>query len=313
MIRYSENIPELLFSLNLKLVISSYHANKIIFINASSNEKLNLKYLTIKKPMGISISLEKLIVGIKDNIVEYKNIADENSKNIKYIQTIKYFTNDIDVHDVMPYYDDIVVVNTKNSCLTTINKKNEQNTLWKPFFINEIKPYDFCHLNGICNEDNKILYATALSATSNFEGWRLNVNGGVLLDVDNNNIILSNLSMPHSPRLFNNNLYLLLSATGEVIKVDILNSKYSIIFKTDNFIRGLSIYAGYAFIGISKQRRKKSTFKELSIAKKTKFSGIFIIELLSGKYLGKIEFIKEIEEIYDIKIFNTSKNIIFAR
>ena len=46
-----------------------------------------------------------------------------------------------------------------------------------------------------------------------------------------NKIVAKDLPMPHSPRIFNNELYVLLSATGELAKINTIDGSYEIIIK----------------------------------------------------------------------------------
>ena len=131
-------------------------------------------------------------------------------------------------------------------------------------------------------------YATALGTSNTPQGWRNNiVSGGVLMDVEHNNTVLEGLAMPHSPRWYNNELYLLLSASGEFVKVNADTSSYGVIKKFDGFCRGLSIYNDYAFIGFSKLRKNSSTFAKLPFSDKATTAGIKIIHLPTQALVGE--------------------------
>jgi len=58
------------------------------------------------------------------------------------------------------------------------------------------------------------------------------------MDITTNKVLYESLAMPHSPRVYQKELYLLLYATEELLKVD------TTIAKIDCFIRGLSFYRG---------------------------------------------------------------------
>ena len=89
--------------------------------------------------------------------------------------------------------------------------------LWQPPFISKLVPEDRCHLNGLAMVEGKPGYMTACSATDTAAGWRnCRSDGGVVIDVKQNEIIATGLSMPHSPRWYKGKLWLLNSGTGEL-------------------------------------------------------------------------------------------------
>lgn len=109
---------------------------------------------------------------------------------------------------------------------------------------------------------------TAFGKTQSKEGWRKDkLTSGILIDVPINEIVLDSLPMPHSPRIYRGEVYLLLSTGEELIKADLKTGSYQVIAKVDGFIRGLSFKDKYAFIGVSKLR-KTHTFSDLAITEK---------------------------------------------
>ena len=69
--------------------------------------------------------------------------------------------------------------------------------------------------------DRKPAYVTALGSEDIAESWRkTKVSGGILMHVDSNEIIAKGLAMPHSPRFYDGDIYVLLSATGQLAKID---------------------------------------------------------------------------------------------
>jgi len=226
-----------------------------------------------------------------------------------YLPRAKYYCGETDLHDLGFGNGGLWAVNTRFSCISTYDINYSFTPRWKPPFITELKPQDRCHLNGMALINKKPAFATALSKTNSPEGWRKDItNTGILMKVPGGDTILENLPMPHSPRIINNNLYLLLSATGEVIKVDIENKNYSVITKIDGFIRGMAEYKNYLFIGLSKVRKTSKTFSKLPVSNMADNAGIFVIDLKTNKKIGEIKYQTTVEEIYDIQIIpNTSK------
>ena len=71
-------------------------------------------------------------------------------------------------------------------------------------------------------DGKRIRYATAFAASDTAVGYRaLPIDSGVIIDVEANAVVTTGLIKPHSVRVFDDQLYVLNSAAGEVLRVDI--------------------------------------------------------------------------------------------
>jgi uncharacterized protein (TIGR03032 family) len=112
------------------------------------------------------------------------------------------------------------LVNTRFGCLCTLDAAHSFTPRWRPPFVTAYAPEDRCHLNGLAMVDGRPKYVTALGETDTVGGWRENkASGGLLMDIESNEILLRGLSMPHSPRWYNNQLYVLESGQGSLATV----------------------------------------------------------------------------------------------
>ena len=129
-----------------------------------------------------------------------------------------FVAGQLDVHDVGLLKDGrIVFVNTLFNCLATTSDRHSFTPLWKPPFISKITKEDRCHLNGLAMEDGMPRYITAVSKSDTIDGWRdRRADGGIVVDVQSGEIVITGLSMPHSPRLYRGRLWVLNSGTGEL-------------------------------------------------------------------------------------------------
>ena len=308
--RFSPQVPELLNKLNCSIALSTYQAGKIVFISPHpDNERLTTLPRTFRKPMGIAIKGDKMAISLKDEVVVFQNsrpLAEhypnkQNTYDSLWLPRTTYYTGLVDMHDLDFGDDGIYAINTSFSCICKIDGNYNFTPVWKPPFIQEVTPGDLCHLNGMVVLNGKPKYVTALGTTNTPQGWRENiVGGGVLMDVEKNEIILNGLSMPHSPKMYNNELYLLMSASGEFIKVNLETKSYETIKKFDGFCRGLSFYKDFAFVGFSKLRKNSSTFAKLSFSDKANFSGIKIIHMPTNAEVGEIIYETSVDEIYEV-------------
>ena len=309
---FSPNIPELLNALNISLVLSTYQAGKVIILSPNGDDNLVHLPRNFDNPMGIAIKGDKMAIAQKSQVTELKNNPEMAATYPKktdtydgmYLPRSSYYTGQLALHDM--YYNnegDIVAVNTLFSCLSKINNEYSYTPLWKPDFIKDYTPTDSCHLNGMAIDENSdVKYVSALGKTTGSQGWRENkMAGGILIDTQTNNIILENLSMPHSPRIYNNKIYFLNSAQGELCAVDTEKGTHETVCQLGGYARGMDKYGDYLFIGVSKLRHHSKVFGDLPIAK-TSFAGIVVVYLPYGNVVGTIKYETSVEEIYDCKV-----------
>ena len=309
---YTPSVPSLLQQLNCTIAISTYQAGKVIFLSPNANGKIIQLPRSFEKAMGIALKGDKMAIACKDEVIVLKNSKDlaihypkkNNIYDGLFMPRLTYFTGVLDVHDLDWAADDSLIgVNTAFSCIIKVDENYSFTPIWKPHFITKLASEDRCHLNGLAMENGKPKYVTAFNNGDTPKSWKDTVTtSGIVMDIDSNEIIATDIPMPHSPRMINGELYLLLSATGELVKMDVSSGKYDVITKIGGFVRGLSTVGDYAFIGLSKARSSSSTFSKLNISEKDNVSGIVVVHLPTGKEVGRVIYQSSVEEIYDVQV-----------
>ena len=310
---FTPNIPELLMKLNCSLAISTYQAGKIIFLSPKNEEQLIQLPRSFEKPMGIALheNQDKMAVACKDEVIVFANSKElaasypkkRNTYDALFMPRCSYHIGALDIHDLSWGEKGLYAVNTLFSCLISIDDQYNFTPVWTPPFISALKPEDRCHLNGMVIVDGKPKYATAFNRGNSQQSWREGVTSdGVLMDIDTGEVIVQNLRMPHSPRLFNGELFVLFSATGEIVKIFPETGTFETIARIDGFVRGMAQYQDFLFVGLSKLRQNSSTFAKLEIAKKASYSGIAVFHLPTGSFYGEIRYSASVDEIYDIQV-----------
>ncbi|MFT5858089.1 MAG: hypothetical protein ACI865_000173 [Flavobacteriaceae bacterium] len=316
---YSSHVPEILQRLNCSIAISTYQAGKVVCISAKDENSIIQLPRTFEKPMGIAKhpTKDKLAIACKDEVVVLANSPElaEFYPNAKkkydalYMPRATFHTGPLDIHD-LSYgdQDELFGVNTLFSCIVKIDDDYNFTPYWRPKFIDKLVSEDRCHLNGMAMQDGKPKFATAFGKGNTFQSWRERVTtDGLIIDVENDEIIIEGLAMPHSPRIYNGELYTLLSATGELIRINPKNNSYDVVVKLDGFVRGMDLHKDYLFIGLSKLRKNSSTFAKLDFADKANEAGIVIVHLPTGSIAGKITYQSSLDEIYDVHILADKK------
>ena len=308
---YSPNIPELLQQLNCSLAISTYQAGKVIFISPKDRDHLVQLPRQFSKPMGIALHKNKLALATMNEVIVLSNNTElartypkqPNVYDGLFLPRSTHYTGELDIHDLHWTAEGLLAVNTRFSCLSHITDDCNFTPYWKPDFITDLTPDDNCHLNGLAMEGDKPRYVTVLGKTNSPQGWRpTKGTGGCLIDVASNEILVENLPMPHSPRIYDGKVYVLLSATGELAEMDLQNKNYRVIKRLDGFVRGLDRIGDYIFIGLSKLRQTSTAFADLPIAQRSIFCGIVAMHLPTNSIAGFIKYENSVEEIYDVKV-----------
>lgn len=313
---YTSQLPELLANLNCSIALTTYQAGKLVFISPDPDkERMHTLPRNFEKPMGIAVQGNKMAIATKDSVHVFSNSKEiapyypkkPDTYDSMWLPRRTFYTGRVDLHDIAFGNDGLYAINTSFSCLCRIDDNYSFTPVWKPPFIDSLKSEDRCHLNGLVMQDGMPKYVTGLGQTNIMQGWRENItNGGFLMDVTTNEVILEGLAMPHSPRMYKGELYMLLSATGEFIKVNIQERSYEVIKKFDGFCRGLDIVDDYAFIGFSKLRKNSSTFAKLSFSDHANFAGVKVIHVPTGAEVGSITYATSVDEIYEVSVLQNT-------
>jgi uncharacterized protein (TIGR03032 family) len=298
-------------------MLTTYQTGRVIMLSSDGKDVFQL-VRSFDRPMGVSFNQEMMALALRTNITFFKNCPElaktypkkENTYDSLYYPTAQNITSYIDVHDTTFSKQGLVAVNTAYSCLVKLDGKHSFEPIWKPNFIKEFSPIDACHLNGACIDENgNMRYVTGFGQTAEAQGWRTNkLKGGFLIDITTDKVISSGLSMPHSPRVYKGELYVLLSASEKLVKIDRGTGNTEDICEIDGFIRGLSFYENYAFIGVSKLR-KSHTFGDLPIARKKLYAGVVVVDINKKEKVAELLYDGDLEEIYDVHFLPGKKRV----
>lgn len=317
----SGNLNVWLQQMGGSIVFSTYQVGKVLFLGLNTQDNLSVFERTFPRSMGIGISKDypSLLLATREQLYEFDNLLPQGKCQGEHDALFSphraWITGDLDVHDIA--YDGdgrAVFINTMFNCIATTSRGYSFKPIWKPSFISEYVAEDRCHLNGLCMQDGKPKYATCVAKTNVAKGWRDHrVDGGMLIDVVNNKIVVDGFSMPHSPRLHNGRLWMLNSGKGEFGWVDVEKGVFNPISFCPGFARGLSLVGSYAIIGLSEPRHGK-VFDDLPLqdaleSKDTKpYCGLQIVDLENGNTVEWLRIEGVISELFDVGFLEGIKN-----
>lgn len=344
---YSDNFPKILQALGVSLVATSYQAHAIMLIRCKEG-LLNCGVKKFIRPMGVTVSQDRLTLGTAYRVVDFKvsnqshqsvkngtldnlnllsrKLQDEQRDNEEFIslraeqigaikqcdrlysERASLTTGMINIHDIAWGSKGLWVVNTSFSCLATLTPEYGFIAHWRPHFISELKPEDRCHLNGMAMLEGKPRYVTTFNTGDSQDSWRTELNG-TLMDVKTNQILLSGLSAPHSPRCHEGLVYFCDSGRGEVVSFDPQNNSKRVICALPGFTRGVIIFGDLVLVATSRMRSSDAV-QRYPLAEQVKPEdtqcGIWIINKNSGEIISKLIFSGDINQIYDIAIIPDS-------
>jgi uncharacterized protein (TIGR03032 family) len=323
---HTTTVPKILNHLAMSLAVTTYQAGKLVLLRAEPRDPepvLNTHFRAFGKPMGFAWEPGRFALGTTAEVWEFHDMPAVARKldlpeasvhhDAAFLPRISHITGDVQVHEMVwqppesflgSGLSELWFVNTRFSCLATRSDLYSFVPRWRPRFVTSLAPEDRCHLNGVALRDGKIRYATALGQTDSQAGWRENKRaGGVLIDVPTNEIIVSGLSMPHSPRFHNGQLWVLESGNGGVGNIEESTGKYREICRLPGFTRGLDFAGPYAFVGLS-QVRESAVFSGIAIAEmkqEDRCCGVWVIDIRSGQIAGFVKFTDGVQEIFAVQ------------
>ena len=299
----------------VSLAFTTYQAGKLFFLGLQENGQLSIFERSFTRCMGLYATpdAQTLYMSTLYQIWRFERVTDagitRTGYDSLYIPQSSSVTGDMDIHDMAIDADGrLIFVNTLFSCLAAMSERHSFIPLWTPPFITKLAAEDRCHLNGLAMKDGKPKYVTSVSQSDANNGWRdKRIDGGVVIDVDNNDIIAEGLSMPHSPRLYQDKLWLLNSGTGEFGFVNTHTGTFEPAAFCPGYLRGMAFMGDYAVVGLSQPRDNKS-FTDLPLQERLKTKnteprcGLQIIDLKSGDVVHGVTIKGVVSELYDVVV-----------
>jgi len=312
---HTPNFPTLLRQLGASLLVTTYQAGKLVLVRAEE-DTINTHFRSFQAPMGLALADggARFAVGTTTQVWEYRNNPDVARRlepagrhDACFLPRSSHFTGNVQIHE-MAYGagGQLWFVNTRFSCLATLDPESSFVPRWRPPFITDLEPSDRCHLNGLALVDGQPRYVTALGESNEMAGWRKNkARGGILMDVDSGAILCRGLSMPHSPRWYAGQMWVCESGSGTLGLVDANTGRYEAVAALPGFTRGLDFVGDLAFVGLS-QVRESAVFSGIPIterlAPEERTCGVCVVDLRRGEPIALLKFESGVQEIFAVAV-----------
>ncbi|SEM00825.1 TIGR03032 family protein [Sphingomonas palmae] len=292
---------------------TSYQTGQLFLVGLLANGTVSFNQQNFVRAMGLCYQPGRLYLGALSQVWRLENMLRPGERangqfDLALVPRNAQTVGDVDIHEVGTDADGrVIFVNTKYSCLATLDLVHSFRPIWKPPFISRLAPEDRCHLNGVAFDGGKPRYVTAVSRSDIVTGWRERRHeGGVLVDVETGRIVTDQLSMPHSPRLHDGSAYVLDSGRGEIVRVDLESGEKTTIAFCPGFLRGMSIHNGHALVTVSKPRN--GTFAGLALDDALRgrdaepWCGVLVVDLASGDIVEWLKLEGFITELFDVAV-----------
>ena len=316
--KHSSNLPQLLEQLNCSLVITTYQAGQVITIGRTSQE-LSFGFCSFPQPMGMARTPSGLALASKHEVWTLNGqrelaaaIEPAGAYDIAFLTRSCHITGPVMSHELAWCGGDLVVVNTLCDCLAVLEAPWSFKPIWKPPFIPDTTPADRCHINGLATtEDGSAPAYITMHGVSDLEnGWRDNkATGGAVFEISTGRILTGDLSMPHSPRLHQGELYALNSGKGELLRIDRQSGEYEVVAQLPGFTRGLDLIGNIAVVGLSRIR-ESAVFGGLPLQESQGGlrCGVAFVDLTRGELQGYCWFESGVEEIFSVLVIPGYRN-----
>lgn len=303
------------------LAFTTYQAGKFFLIGLKRDGRLAVFERSFARCMGLGVSPDArtLLLATHYQIFRFDNALpsghSRGDHDAVYVPRMSWITGDIDTHDIaFSAQGRPVFVNTLFNCLAEVSDGWSFKPVWKPPFISKLAPEDRCHLNGLAVEGGRPRYVTAVSQSNVADGWRdKRAGGGIVMDVETDEIVCDGLSMPHSPRLHQGKLWVLNSGAGEFGFVDPATGAFNATAFCPGYARGLAFVGDHAVVGLS-QARESRTFQGLPLDEALRKNGaearcgLIVIDTESGDIVAWVRLEGVVRELYDVSFLPGVRN-----
>lgn len=310
-ITVSRGLAEWLRRQDVSLAFTSYQTGQLFLVGAHPNGTVSFNQQNFERAMGVCWQDGRLYLGSLFQVWRLENMLrpgeiGNDAFDAVLVPRNAQTTGDVDIHEVGVNADGrVIFVNTKYSCLATLDLTHSFAPVWKPPFISRLAPEDRCHLNGLAMDAGRARFVTAVSRSDILAGWRERRHeGGVLIEVETGRVVTDQLSMPHSPRVAAGELLVLDSGRGQIVRIDPANGAKTDLAFCPGFLRGLAVHAGHAIVTVSKPRN--GTFSGLLLDGELKtrdaepWCGILVVDIATGDIVEWIRLEGHIAELFDV-------------
>ena len=310
---HTTNFPTLLRQLGVSLLVTTYQAGKLVLVR-EEGDHLNTHFRAFQAPMGMALAGDRMAVGTRIQVWEFVDVPAVTSRldppgrhDACFLPRSCHVTGNIQIHEMAwGTGGELWVVNTRFSCLCTLDRSASFTPRWRPTFVTALEPTDRCHLNGLGMRDGRPRYVTALGRDRRADGLAGEQGQGRNPDRprlgrgDHPGAVDAPFAeVAHGPALG------LRVGRGTLGYIDMDGGKYEPIAEVPGFTRGLDFAGNFAFVGLP-QVRESAVFSGIPITERLtaegRTCGVCAIDLRSGQVVGLLRFETAVQEVFAVTV-----------
>lgn len=319
-LKFSDSFVDWMKEISSSIVFTTYEAGKIVMVGPTVDNKTRfaVSERSFGRAMAMDMTKDGFLLAMQHQVWRFQNCLSEGGVTSDgwdrlFLPRQCHVTGAVDVHDIaLDKNNKLMAVVTLYNCVAELDHQGNFNPIWKPKFVDKIVNEDRCHLNGFCLVDDEVKYVSLVAECNEAGKWKeQRHNGGQIIDISNDEVICKGLAMPHTPRFYQNKLWVLEAGTGWFGWIDTKKGTFEKVTWVPGFARGLRFFGDYALVGLSKPRNK--VFEGLPLQEEIKKqnkqpeAGIYIIHLKTGKVHATMNIDGSVGEIYDVGVIPGSK------
>jgi uncharacterized protein (TIGR03032 family) len=306
---------EFLKIFQISLVITSYDCQRlIVFRNVSDN--IDTLLVPVARPRGLAIHDNKLTVATYAEILNYYRYDQlselghaELQADSVFLPRNSHITGEINVHDLAWGEGGLWMVNSRFSCICTLQPDLSFKPQWWPKFLKGPTGDGAGHLNCMAMKGGKPAYATCFGAFAKGRSWRdeSDLETGLLINVQTDEVVLEGLCMPHSPKLYKDKVYLCNSGHGTVICYDPQTKTTETVLEIQGFTRALTFYQDYMIVCSSKFRQsERAASLPVALKYQESHAGVYIVDMSTMSIVAFCRFDGDVSQLYDVAVIERS-------
>lgn len=313
------DVNAILYQLQASLLVTCYDPGALLIVSPADGEEPRIQTRNLDRPMGMSLRGEELAIATRREIISFRQVTEWQNRRsgTRYEANDALFlprkillTGEVDMHDLCFATDGTLWgVNTAFSCLCTVDDTASWIPQWLPKGMPGPKPGDWYHVNGLALRGNQPAFATSLGRGDAPKAWREKLpSGGILWDVVQNEPLLTDLAMPHSPRLDGDILWVLLSASGEIIRFDTKSGRSDVLTRLPAIPRGMCVTDQYLIIASSPLRKDAFAARHLYLKEDEAWSGIWVVDKRTGVVEASLRFAAGVRDLFEVTLLPSILN-----
>ena len=297
-------------SRDLSIAFTSYQFGELILAGVAPTGEVLFTRQQLGRTAGLHVKGGRLHLAGAHHLWRIENALrpgeiSHGTHDAVFVPRASYIIGDIDMHEIGILPDGKpLIVNTKYNCLCTPDPVQSFRPTWMPPYVSELVGEDRCHLNGLGMDKGRPRYVTMLSDDDTLEGWRKRPRAGVLMEVETQRVVTGEVSMPHSPRVQKDGIYLLESGRGMIVRIDPKTGKSEDLAFCPGFLRGFAIVGDHALVTVSKPT--KADYRPLAIQDELEarglepWCGVLVVDLTTGDTIEWIRIEGTTNQLFDV-------------